>query len=381
MENDSLSLVTEKIDRLVNDLSSAVDALSSLLNGHKITAKTQEHFRTFVARYNDYVKRFESNANFDQINSSASAVQTYANAIVQGLAKSSVSNNEKIKNAVSKVSSLSNSLKESIEEREVVFGGESHELKKAEVKSSKSYSELSISPEELEKYVESLKSELSLSEERHLKRESLLSARLEELEQKLGSLEGDVKKRIDTVDSLYSETQSSLEEKQSSVDNLLGTISEGVIARDYDSSAAEEKKMADWLRIGALGCMVVIALVIGFSLYETTTDSFKWENATFRLVFTILLSVPAAYLARESAKHRQQQYTHLQTSLDLKAISPYLASLPTEEQHRLKSEIANRLFVPRDYAHAGSDSYPINTHEILIKLLDKVDFKSREKPS
>ncbi|EHA15431.1 hypothetical protein [Halomonas sp. HAL1] len=377
MENDSLSNVVKNIDGIVRELNEAVGHLASLLKGHKITAKTQEQFQTFGARYNDYLKKLESNASFDQVNSSASAIQTYAAAIVQGLAKSSVGNNDEIKSVINKVSNLSKRLKENLEDREVVFDSEIHMGEKKRVQSPHAGAELASSSEEFKKHIESLKSELSLAEERHLKRESLLSAKLEELEQKLDTLESDVKKRIESVDSLYSEAQLNLEEKQNSVDNLLGTISEGVIARDYDSSAIEEKKMADWLRFSSLGCMAVIAVIIGFSLYETTIESFDWENASFRLVFTILLSAPAAYLARESAKHRQQQYTHLQTSLDLKAISPYLASLPIEEQHRLKSEIANRLFVPRDSTTVGADLYPINSHEILIKLLEKLDFKSR----
>lgn len=130
--------------------------------------------------------------------------------------------------------------------------------------------------------------------------------------------------------------------------------------------------------MASLFCMVVIACVVGYSLYETTTDAFKWETSLFRLIFSVLLSVPAAYLARESAKHRQQQHSHHETSLNLKAIGPYIASLPENEQNLIKSDIAKKMFTPKIQAIQNTDYYPINTQELFLKLFDKMDFKPQK---
>jgi ElaB/YqjD/DUF883 family membrane-anchored ribosome-binding protein len=193
------------------------------------------------------------------------------------------------------------------------------------------------------------------------------------LEERMGNLKSSAEEKLKEINELYLSTEQELKQKKQQVDELVGIITGNVMAGDYAESASAEKSMANWLRYGSLACMLAIACVVGYSLYETTTAAFKWENALFRLVFSILLSVPAAYLARESAKHRQQQYTHLQTSLDLKAITPYLASLPESEQHRLKAEIATRLFATRDFSSVGTDPYPINTQEIIMALLNKLD--------
>lgn len=88
-----------------------------------------------------------------------------------------------------------------------------------------------------------------------------------------------------------------------------------------------------------------------------------------------MLSIPAAYLARESAKHREKQYAHQQTSLDLKAIAPYIASLPQEEQHKIKIEIAGRIFAAKDFNKVDTDSYPININEIIMEIIKKLDIK------
>ncbi|MFT7404953.1 hypothetical protein [Zhongshania sp.] len=376
MESESLNDSLKEIDRIVTQADKYVSELKETLQGTKVTAKIQEHIQKFDARYNDYIKALESGADYDRLITSASHLATYLNAIWLGLKNSSSIDNN-VKKNIDRLSALSKSLKMCIEGLEVIFtqsdsNGGDNPKNPSNLKSSNARDQFNN--------VKMLLNQLKDSEDRHEKRQSALSKRLESIESSLDTMEGDIKSRLETVDSLYSSAIEELDKKQKGVDGLLGTISASVIAGDYDMSATSEKNIADWLRWGSLGCMVVIAVAVGFSLYETTTDAFKWENSLFRLVFTVLLSVPAAYLARESAKHRQQQYTHLQTSLDLKAITPYLASLPIEEQHRLKSEIANRLFAPKSYSSGTNDAYPINIQEILMKLLDKVDFKSNSKP-
>ncbi|WP_162925721.1 hypothetical protein [Isoalcanivorax indicus] len=369
MESESLTDALEKIDHIAKQADKYVSDLKESLKGKRVTAKVQDHINTFDARYNDYIKALESGSDYDRVTKSASQLATYLTAISNGL-KNGSSTDENLKNLIGSLSSLSKSLKECIEDREVIFA--ESDRKESEITSKRSPADTQA----LRKNIEILQGQLQDSEDRHEKRQLTISKRLGDIESSLDTIEENIQSRLEAVDSLYSSAKEELEKKQKGVDDLLGTISASVIAGDYDTSATSEKKMADWLRAGSLGCMVVIAVVVGFSLYETTTEGFKWENSLFRLIFTILLSVPAAYLARESAKHRQQQYAHLQTSLDLKAITPYLASLPMEEQHRLKSEIANRLFAPKSYSSNASDAYPVNTQEILMRLLDKLEFKS-----
>lgn len=58
-------------------------------------------------------------------------------------------------------------------------------------------------------------------------------------------------------------------------------------------------------------------------------------------------------------------------SLELQAITPYIASLPDEEQHKLKAEMATRLFGSKGQIN-NSESYPINIQEILTKIIEKI---------
>lgn len=197
--------------------------------------------------------------------------------------------------------------------------------------------------------------------------------RIANIEQKLNILESTANTEIEKTTTLYSKALQEIEGKKSEIDNILGHVSGRAVAGDYEKSATEEKNKADWLRIGSLLCMAMIAVSLGYSFWETIGTEFNWQKSLFRITLTFLLSVPAAYLARESAKHREQQYQHLQTSLDLKAISPFLASLPDEEQHKIKIAIASKLFAGRDFSRTSADPFPLNTQEIIMELLKRLD--------
>lgn len=196
--------------------------------------------------------------------------------------------------------------------------------------------------------------------------------RLAEVRGQLDDLENKLKTTIDRTEEKYSQALIDIGEKTEQINLMLGHSSGRVIAGDYEGSAASEKSVADSLRLISLSCMALIAAVLGYSFWETTVGDFDWQKSLFRVALAFLLSAPAAYLARESSKHRAQQYRHHQISLDLKAISPYLASLPDDVQHRIKAEVAAKLFAGKDFSHLESELYPINSHELLMELAKRL---------
>ena len=199
--------------------------------------------------------------------------------------------------------------------------------------------------------------------------------KIAQISERSKQLESEMKAEIEKVTALYSNALKDIEVKESQINDILGHASGRVIAGDFETSAGDEKVMANRLRYASLACMAIIVAIVTFSFFETTQADFEWKSSIFRIVLAVMLSIPAAYLARESAKHRAQQYEHQQTSLDLKAITPYIASLPEEEQHKIKIEIANRLFAARDFTKTNIDSYPINTHELMMEIIKKLDTK------
>lgn len=192
------------------------------------------------------------------------------------------------------------------------------------------------------------------------------------------SLGDEVKKAKEDANASVSAILDQLRQKQSEVNELVGLISGTAVAGSYASSAETEKKWADATRNGSVFLMLTAVLIIGYSLLETGTPHFDWQIGLFRLIFSLALSVPAVYLARESTKHRAQQYAYLRMSLDLQSITPYLASLPESEQHRLKAEMAIRLFASKDADVQSVESYPLNVQELIMALAAKVSESPKE---
>lgn len=185
------------------------------------------------------------------------------------------------------------------------------------------------------------------------------------------ALENNIAERARAADSIILQ----LKNKEEEVNRLVEIVSGTSIAGSYSESARTESMWANSTRNGSVFLMLAIALLVGYSLLETSSPHFDWQTAVFRLVFSVALSVPAVYLSRESSRHRLKQYEFQKTSLDLQSISPYLASLPEDEQHKLKVEMANRIFAPTAQQYS-QESYPIDLQGILLKVLEKVPSNS-----
>lgn len=361
------STLTE-FDEKTSELKEHVDQLKGYIGEIPISKKLRDGFKSFYQHLDAYSAATEGE-DIEKIASSANAVAIYGQTIGQGIAQFKDADNQ-MRNLGSELLDKSNAYRSLVENSPLEYksmesiDSQGHNVSLASYQSVKNnLKKLANNHLEHDQRIKKLLSESESSA-------SNLSSRIEKIER-------DAKVEIDKISSLYKDSLIELDSKKQQIDELLGHASGRAIAGDFETSSAEEKKMANWLRYASLGCMAIIVIVVGYSFWETTTPEFQWQNSTFRIVLAIMLSVPAAYLARESAKHREQQYSHLQTSLDLKAITPYIASLPIDEQHKIKVEIASRLFAAKDYSRVGADPYPVNVHEIVMELIKTLELNKK----
>jgi hypothetical protein len=353
-----------EFDEKTAELRDHVDELIGYIGKVPVSKKLNDGFKSFYQHLKRYSVATEGE-DFDKILDSAAAVAIYGLVIGQAMAQFKDADTE-MKAFGSDLLNKSTLYKEFVENTPLQYEPTEPINSKDSNVSSASYQAIKKNLKQLAKthleHDQRIKNLLSESESRA----SNLSSRIDNMER-------EATVEIDKISSLYKDSLIELESKKQQIDDVLGHASGRVIAGDFEKSSAEEKELADWLRYASLGCMAIIVAVVGYSFWETTTDNFQWQSSIFRIFLGIILSVPAAYLARESAKHREQQYSHLQTSLDLKAITPYIASLPTDEQHKIKVEVATRLFAAKDYSRVGADPYPINVHEIVMELIKKLE--------
>lgn len=174
----------------------------------------------------------------------------------------------------------------------------------------------------------------------------------------------------------YETAKPEIDARIAELDKLLGLQGKKVLAGRFEADAANEEKAANYFRRGGIVVMTIAILVIVASYYELAEFALTPSAAVVRIVFSLILSVPAAYLARESAKHRQRQYWLRQTALEIGAIDSYIATLPMETQHKIKEETATKLFTPKLQEGFDKDSYPVNAQELLLKMIDAVGNKA-----
>ncbi|TMN39087.1 hypothetical protein [Pseudoalteromonas sp. S2755] len=199
-------------------------------------------------------------------------------------------------------------------------------------------------------------------------------SRILEFEEQLNQAIAKSNKYSHDVSRMLEETAAQVDEKISTIEDLLSVTSQKVIANDFSESAKTEKIAADYTRYGSLAFMTLIVGIVCYTFWDLAKFGLDWQESIFRTVLIFALSVPAAYLSRESTKHRQQQYSFHQTALELTTITPYISSLDLEAQQEIKTAIAHKLFGHRQSEQ--TDSFPLNTQEIIIELIKKLDIKN-----
>ena len=164
--------------------------------------------------------------------------------------------------------------------------------------------------------------------------------------------------------------------KQSRV--LAGDIATSALAKDYAKHAVEEEEAADLFRWIGLGIMGVVVVYLGYSLWELRNGQFKWDQAIFRLIVSLLVSVPIAYVSRESAKHRAQAIDLRKTSLDFSALGPYLENVAEPKRSELRAEIAQRVFFSES-KFDGSSSFGLDPQAIIMKGMETIADMAKQK--
>lgn len=358
--NDPNDAVIKELIYVIDELKGSVDSLKRKLKGKGISLILQNQLNNFEDRYNDFQKYCASKSGFTQIHESAGHIKIFADAIALNVRKET--NEDMLHEATHLIQPLSKRISALLDGVKTPY-----EPRKSEVSRVINPSvQLGDTAKDWE--IDNTRKQIAV-----------LVEKINETKGVVGDLSSQVQDKLGQVQKIHIDAGIEIQRKKEEIDTLLGAASANVIAGSHAENAVKEKKIADILRVGALCCMGLIVINVASSLGNIGYGGeFKFEMAVIRLIIAVSLSVPAAYLARESTKHRMQQNSYLQTSLDLKTITPFIATLPLEIQHKLKKDVASRLFASKEQDNLSKDSYPINAHELLIALINKLELPSKK---
>lgn len=123
--------------------------------------------------------------------------------------------------------------------------------------------------------------------------------------------------------------------------NIVGNVG---VTGNYQKIANENKKTANFFRWIALGFMVTMSGLLIWSIIDLSTGEFNLYKSLVRILAAAVLTYPAVYAARESAKHRKLETQNRNLELELASIGPFIELLPEDKKENIKEELVKKYF-------------------------------------
>lgn len=128
-------------------------------------------------------------------------------------------------------------------------------------------------------------------------------------------------------------------------------------------TAWDETKKWQHITIAAIIALVVTILV---TFLTGSTIANDWPNLVGRILLSLAFAALAKYAGTQSDKNFQIFRMNSRWELELQALGPYLAPLQTEEQHKFRIYLANKVFGQDDTSlQKNGWSSPTNIVDIL----------------
>jgi|GEM_PF-4911611 len=189
---------------------------------------------------------------------------------------------------------------------------------------------------------------------------------IESLNETLDNLKTTVKEKLEEVESSVNE----IKKNEKWVKDFNDFTSKSVTASEFKNRGEIEEKTANWLRWTSI-LFIVLAVIAGLlSFIDLNEESFLVKTPTLieaqkHLFISILLFIPTIYFSRESNKHRKTQYEYEKTALDLASIDGFISNLDSDNQTKIKQQLADRIFAKQDLSHIDKDSVIVPYKELM----------------
>jgi predicted phage tail protein len=122
---------------------------------------------------------------------------------------------------------------------------------------------------------------------------------------------------------------------------LVGAIGLAGTAERYSVEAREQCKAANRLRWATV---IVAFAAVGMAVYASLHHETRTQTLTAKLTVSLILGGVAAYLARQSARHRRREEHARALQLELTAFSPFIEPLTKEQQEEERVIMTRKTF-------------------------------------
>ena len=329
-----------------------------------------------------HIAAFKSNPNVSYL----TTANDFADAAIVSVRQMPTSNNASDKKAIAKstltyVKSTEDQLKkvsdfinvEIADKTEKILGVEKDvSLTKKELSDLKTT--LTAVEQAIQKQTAEFNNQFQLSEKSRLDKFTLLEAKLEtKVDETSAKLQEKADAGLSTLAIKSEVIIQVLKSYQEKAAKVYGVVSNTLQAGAYSSYANEEKKSANFFRWSAIILMIIAIAILVIpeiiKIYKNLENyQLDWRLTLGRVPFSLILFVPAFYLARESGKHRNTEIVNRRRELILSTIDPYLALFDPIKAEEIKSNIANGIFSETTQAEDSSISEANNVITQMAKV-------------
>lgn len=144
------------------------------------------------------------------------------------------------------------------------------------------------------------------------------------------------------------------------------------VTGNYQLIANAEGKQANfwrWATIAIFGAGIFIAVATFIKFWFEPFSPDTAMSVLIRLFYAIVITSPAVYTARESARHRTNADRARQTELELASIGPFIELLPEASKVEIRTGLTSSYFGRSTEAHTVSSPLDPDNLKTVIELL------------
>ena len=152
------------------------------------------------------------------------------------------------------------------------------------------------------------------------------------------------------------------------VEKLVGVIGNLGVTSGYQKAAIEARNTARFwqgVAIASLGAIIFVAYKAFLPLVQ---GAFTWESFAGRIFVSLTVGVLAAYAISQADKYQQIERRSNKLALELAALGPFVASLPTDKQEEFRIRVGDRSFgVSNDLVDSHFSDSPKSVFDVAFK--------------